>query len=103
MAMNPATVALPASVTMPEASAVLRQVEAAMPARGGRLEIDAGALEAFDTSLIAVLLEALRSARGRGAELGVVRAPRKLFALASLYGVDSLLPLEATGDGPASI
>lgn len=96
------SVALPASVTMQEASAVLRSVEAAMPAAGGRLEIDATALQAFDTSLIAVLLQALRSAKTRGAGVRVVQAPAKLLSLAALYGVDSLLPLEPSATRPGS-
>ena len=97
-----ASVALPASVTMQEASAVLRSVEAAMPAAGGRLQIDAAALQAFDTSLIAVLLQALRSAKSRGAAVRVVQAPAKLVSLAALYGVDSLLPLEPSAARPGS-
>ena len=96
-----AVVALPASVTMQQASAVLRQVESALPAAGGRLAIDAGALQAFDTSLIAVLLQTLRSAQVRGTAVQVVRAPAKLVDLASLYGVLPLLPLR-TAEGSAA-
>ena len=88
-----ASVPLPASVTMHEASEVLRRLEAALPAIGEGLEIDAAALRAFDTSLLAVLLQVLRSAQARGVGVRLAHAPAKLASLAALYGVESLLPL----------
>jgi phospholipid transport system transporter-binding protein len=94
-----AAVALPASVTMEDASAVLRTVEAALAAGGsGPLRVDASALDELDTAAIALLLQARRlaAARGRGFEL--VGAPDKLNALAQLYGVE---PLLSSGGGAA--
>lgn len=85
--------ALPATVTMDEAAAVLRGVEQtlrALPA-GGVLRIDASALSALDTGAIALLLQARRLAASRGLGFELAAAPDKLAALARLYGVAALL------------
>jgi phospholipid transport system transporter-binding protein len=57
----------------------------------GALVIDANALSSFDTSAIAVLLEARRLARAAGRALRVQGAPAAMVELAGLYGVDGLL------------
>jgi len=91
------TVSLPATVTMDEATAVLRTVEQALrdvPA-GGTLRIDAGALATLDTGAIALLLQARRLAAARGVGVELVAPPDKLVALARLYGVEPLLGLSA--------
>jgi phospholipid transport system transporter-binding protein len=65
----------------------------------GVLRIDASALQAYDSSTIALLLQARRLAQaaraGRGFE--VVGAPAKLAELARLYGVEELLSLSPAG------
>jgi phospholipid transport system transporter-binding protein len=53
--------------------------------------IDASALQQFDTSALAVLLECQRLAASWGKPFTVRQAPAKLTALAKLYGVDALL------------
>jgi len=88
---------LPATVTLAQASAVLRDIQAQPPGPGGSLSLDASALQAFDTSALAVLLEARRIAIARGGALQISGAPRKLAALAALYGVDGLLSLSSSG------
>ncbi|GAB4036926.1 MAG: hypothetical protein Fur0014_04130 [Rubrivivax sp.] len=82
--------ALPAEVTMRSASAALRGIEAAL-AGGGELTLDASALATLDSSAVALLLQAQRLARSRGARVRLQGAPEKLRALAALYGVESLL------------
>jgi phospholipid transport system transporter-binding protein len=82
--------ALPASVTMPTATAALRGVEAALAA-GGDLEIDASAVVELDTAAIALLLQSRRLAIKRGVAFRLRGTPPKLQALAALYGVESLL------------
>jgi phospholipid transport system transporter-binding protein len=52
---------------------------------------DAGALERFDSSAIAVLLECRREALALGKTFSVARMPARLAELASLYGVAELL------------
>lgn len=85
-----AAVALPASVTMDDASRALRAIEAAL-ASGGDLAVDASALQEVDTAAVALLLQARRLAQARGVGFALTGAPPKLVALAKLYGVESLL------------
>lgn len=56
---------------------------------------DAGALERFDSSALAVLLECRREALSLGKTLSVARLPPRLRELATLYGVAELLPVAA--------
>ncbi|MDE1950007.1 MAG: STAS domain-containing protein [Burkholderiales bacterium] len=81
---------LPATATLAQAGALLAQLDAAPDA------IDASALVVFDTSTLALLLEARRRAAARGARLAVHGAPAKLRELARLYDVEELLSLEPT-------
>lgn len=82
--------ALPAAVTMQQATAALRGIEAAL-AQGGELTLDASALTELDSSAVALLLQAQRLAQQRAVPLNVTGLPPKLRALAGLYGVESLL------------
>jgi phospholipid transport system transporter-binding protein len=87
-------VQLPAATTLDQAPELLRQLEQGLSAAGsGPLRIDAAAMKEFDTSALALLLEASRRARQQGGTLVVDGAPPKLIELARLYGVDELLPL----------
>ena len=98
-AVAPAGFALPATVTMDEAAAVLRGVERALPASGA-LRIDASALAVLDTGAIALLLQARRLATSRGLGFELAEVPDKLAALARLYGVATLLGI--AGDDKAA-
>ena len=84
------TVLLPAAVTMQNASAALRSVEAAV-AQGGELVVDASALAELDTSAVALLLQARRLAKAKGLAFRLQAPPAQLTALAQLYGVEPLL------------
>jgi phospholipid transport system transporter-binding protein len=84
------TLQLPAAATLAEACSLLAQLDDSVD------DIDAAALQAFDTSAVALLLEAHRRAQARGATLVVRNPPPKLVELAGLYGVDGLLSLAAT-------
>ena len=84
---------LPATVTLQEASALVRSVEAALAAGDAPLVIDASMLGTFDTSLISVLLHSRRLAQAAGRAITVTGAPAQLAQLARLYGVDELLAL----------
>jgi phospholipid transport system transporter-binding protein len=92
---SPATLALPARLTMGEARATLAQLQQALTtvAAGAPLVIDASALAVLDTAAVAVLLDCQRSAHLAGRRLQVQGAPDKLADLARLYGVDGLLGL----------
>ena len=54
--------------------------------------VDASALEHFDSSALAVLLDARREALAQGMAFVVTGMPARLRALAALYGVDGLMP-----------
>ena len=68
-------------------AAVLRDANAGEP-----VELDAGALQGFDSSAVALLLALARSTRERGLELRLRALPPRLRELAGLYGVAELLP-----------
>lgn len=84
------TLRLPASATIEGAKALLAQLG------DGPAVVDAAALQSFDTSAIALLLEAHRRAKSRGVAFSVKNAPPRLRQLARIYGVEELLSLEAT-------
>ena len=94
---NPrAIIPLPAQITMAVAAAAHARLieQLAAQAGAGETVLDAAPLTDFDTSALAVLLEAGRLCRQRGARLSVVNAPAKLSQFAALYGVDGLLALK---------
>ena len=84
---------LPATATLNEAAALAATLPEAVAAGSGVLQMDASGLTAFDSSTIALLLQAQRLAQAAGRGFEVTATPPKLQQLASLYGVDGLLPL----------
>lgn len=84
---------LPATATLEEAPAVAAALAAAAADGSGVLQLDASALTAFDSSAIALLLQAQRLAKAAGRGFEVVGMPPKLIELARLYGVDALLAM----------
>lgn len=84
---------LPAELTHEQAAACARMLAQGMrsdPQRG--VIADAAALERFDSSALAVLLECRREALALGKTFSVTRLPPRLRDLANLYGVAELLP-----------
>ena len=86
--------ALPARLTHAESPSCLAACEAALRlgAAGEPAELDASALQDFDSSAVALLLALVRAARERGVELRLQALPQRLRELAVLYGVGELLP-----------
>ena len=87
---------LPATATLENAAALAAglSAEIAKVAEGsGVLTVDASALTAYDSSTIALLLQARRVAEAAGRGFTVTGAPPQLVELARLYGVDGLLSL----------
>jgi phospholipid transport system transporter-binding protein len=82
---------LPAVLTHAQASACLRDLAQTLNAEPGAAVLDASALTTFDSSALAVLLELQRVGTGLGKSLEVSGLPTQLLALATLYGVQSLL------------
>ncbi len=84
---------LPPEVTHAQAGACLQLVLQGMQAESGsQVVIDCAALSAFDSSVLAVLLECRRAAIQRNQGLVVKALPQALGGLARLYGVQELLP-----------
>jgi phospholipid transport system transporter-binding protein len=88
-------IALPAEANLPQAAALAeslgRALDEALRSGPGPVELDASALQAVDTSTIALLLELGRRAGAAGRALRVTGAPPKLADLARLYGVHDLV------------
>ena len=53
---------------------------------------DASALQQFDSSALAILLECRRQALAEGKTFAVLGAPQRLLQLAGVYGVAELIP-----------
>ncbi|ALD91732.1 NTP binding protein involved in toluene tolerance [Cupriavidus gilardii CR3] len=89
------------SLTNRNAAAVLR--EAAARVAQGEAQVDCSTLGQVDSSAVAVMLALHRDASARGRTLSFVGVPQQLAALASLYGVDTLLALSPRNpaSGPA--
>ena len=87
-----AMLAFPAELTHDPAAAFARGLEAEVSRQSGAIVADVSALQQFDSSAIALLLECRRLALQAGRGFSVVGSPIKLQQLAQLYGVDDLFP-----------
>jgi phospholipid transport system transporter-binding protein len=88
------SIALPARVMQAQAQSVANGLVAALCAQvtqGREAELDASALQQFDSSALAVVLACRRAVLGVGGELRVTGLPARAQALAKVYGVTSLL------------
>ena len=89
--------ALPASLTIADLGvpgAELRTVDELLGSGTDAVSVDASLLANFDSSAIALLLEARRHARALGRDFAVHGAPAAMVDLAGLYGVAELLGLD---------
>ena len=77
MATNGAMTALPASLTLKDAQAVLESLRQSFAADGGEVwQIDAAPVTQLDTSALAVLLECSRMAAAGGFSFACAPKPR---------------------------
>ena len=84
---------LPAQMMHAQAVACSRMLAQGMRSQpDAAIVADAGGLEQFDSSALAVLLECRREALALGKTFSVSRMPVRLRELATLYGVAQLLP-----------
>lgn len=92
--MQQALLALPAQLMHAQAGACSRMLTLALRQQSGQGDAvaDASALERFDSSALAVLLECRREALALGRGFAVRGLPPRLRDLATLYGVAQLLP-----------
>lgn len=101
---------LPEAADLKAAPALAEQLPKALAESSGTWCIDASALKSFDSSTIALLLQARRLAIKAQRPIEIFGVPDQLVRLAKLYGIDGLLPLagapapsaaSATGSGSA--
>ena len=86
------TLALPSLLTHDQATACAQSLGLDIRAeKGETVFIDAAALEKFDSSALAVLLQCRRDAAASGKSLEVIGLPHQLRELANLYGISELL------------
>jgi phospholipid transport system transporter-binding protein len=85
---------LPAGVTHARANACVKALREALRLSKGAdwVQVDASALEQFDSSVLAVLLDCRRRVVAMGWRFTVAHLPERLRQLAGLYGVAELLP-----------
>ena len=55
--------------------------------------LDLAGVARVDSAALALLLSWVRAARAAGRQISIVNAPQALVSLASLYDVDTILPL----------
>lgn len=83
--------ALPERVLLGDATAVMHALQAGVPP-DPLVQLDASALQTFDSSVVAVLLALQRRLAANGQRLQVCQRSERLQALLTLYGVAELLP-----------
>lgn len=83
---------LPAELTHDLATSCLAQLVEGMGAEVSPVVVDAKPLQRFDSSALAVLLELRRACLRAGKTLVVQGQPQHLSDLATLYGIEALLP-----------
>ena len=86
---------LPPVLTHAVAAGFARGLKPELFAGSDEVVVDAGALQQFDSSALAVLLECRRQALAAGKRFSVSGAPARLRQLAGLYGVAELIPQTA--------
>lgn len=91
---------LPAVLTHAVASGFFHTVAKEVPSLPKEVIVDASALQQFDSSALAILLECRRQAMAAGKVFSVQGAPDRLLQLAEVYGVSALIP--ATPGHPAA-
>ena len=86
------TLALPTLLTHDQATACTQSLGLDIRAEQGEtVFVDASALEKFDSSALAVLLQCRRDAIASGKSFAVTGLPDQLRELADLYGISELL------------
>ena len=86
---------LPPVLTHAAAPGFVADLKARVLAQPAEVVADASALQAFDSSALAVLLECRREAQVAGKSFSVQGLPARLRQLAQLYGVAELIPATA--------
>jgi phospholipid transport system transporter-binding protein len=84
---------LPTTLTQTQAQDCLKQLTVGVQAEPeAQVVVDAAKLRSFDSSALAVLLALRRECARAGKRFAVQGLPERLRDLATLYGIESLLP-----------
>ena len=83
--------ALPPQLTHELAAGFALDLKRQVQLQAGAVVADASALQKFDSSALAVLLECRREALAAGKSFSVHGLPPRLLQLAALYGVAALI------------
>ena len=84
--------ALPATIMQDQAQAVADNLTQNMSQLAAdRVSLNASALQQFDSSALAVVLACRRTVLELGGQFQVIGLPKRLLALAQVYGVTELL------------
>ena len=89
--MTAASMSLPSTLTQVQAASVCLQLEQAMASQQGIFVLDTSALAHFDSSALAVLLSACRTASIQQVQLQITGLPARASQLAALYGLTDIL------------
>ena len=84
---------LPEELTHASANACLAQLMTGLQTQADPVVVNAQALSRFDSSALAVLLEFRRAGAHLGKSVVVQGLPQRLQDLATLYGIEGLLPI----------
>ena len=82
---------LPSTLTQDVAHDCLATLRSGLQAEPHTIVVDGAALQRFDSSALAVLLELRRECARIGKQFAVRSLPKRLRDLATLYGIDGLL------------
>ncbi|MCP5280514.1 MAG: STAS domain-containing protein [Rhodoferax sp.] len=86
---------LPADLTRNQATACLQMlVQGLKSLADAVVVVDASALQRFDSSALAVLLELRRESQAQGKSLRIRALPERLRDLGNVYGIAELLSAE---------
>jgi phospholipid transport system transporter-binding protein len=83
---------LPATLTQDHARQCLEKLTEGVQAEAAQVVVDAAELRQFDSSALAVLLALRRECARAGKRFAVQGLPQRLRDLATLYGIEGLLP-----------
>ena len=83
---------LPAVLTHAIASKFFSTLNGEVLSAPKAVVVDAGGLQQFDSSALAILLACRRQALAAGKTFAVLGAPERLLQLADVYGVAQLIP-----------
>ena len=91
--MTNARMSLPSILTQAQAASVASHVEKSIADSQGVFLLDTSALQQFDSSALAVLVGACRTAAREQVQLQITGLPARAAQLAGLYGLTDILSI----------